>query len=921
MRFRLLGAVEAEDSGVPVALGGPRQRAVLAALLLRAGRPAGTGYLVDAVWESPPATPESNIRTYVAGLRRCLGGSSRLVTTSGGYVLRLRPDELDVSVFDELAGQAEDAARERDFEWAAKCCEQALGLWRGEPFEDLTPGPALRAEATRLNERHLTLLELRAEAAVELGRAESVVGELRGLRERHPLRERLSGLLMRALARCGRHAEALQVFRDLRRTLVDELGIEPGAEVRQIHQELLEADPAPPAPAATAPVPRLLPAEPAGFVGRASTLAALSRGLRERAVLLLDGTAGIGKTWLALHWAHRHTALFPDGQLFADLRGFDPAAPPVPASVVLHGFLDALGVQPERIPVDLNARIALYRSLMADRRTLVVLDNAADTSQVTPLLPGSSAGAVLITSRAKLVGLVTTHGARPIAVDVLDHDEARELLTNAVGVRRLNDEPAAVDQLLRHCAGLPLALGITAARAATRPELPLAALAGELRDHSTRLDALDTGEADLSLRAVLSSSHDAVSSAAATAFGLLALAGGPDIGAPAAASMTGGPATRVLRELENAHLVQQHRPGRYRMHDLVRLYGRERAGLDLPHATRAAAVRRLLDHHLHTAERATLLLYPQRDPLDLPAPAEGVVPEAPTTEDEAFAWFGAEVDVLVRATDLAVEHGWDAHAWQLPWTLATYLDRTGRWDDLFAVLRTGLGAATRLSDVDGQARTRRMLGQVCVRLGRHDDAHAHLRKAVEHYGELGNQLGQAHTGVSLSWVCEQQGNHREALAHAHQALDRYRAVGHRFGYATALNIIGWCHAQIGDHRAALDRCVEAVGVYRELGNRAGLANALDSVAYAHHRLGDHERAIACFHEAIDVYRELEDRPNEATTLVRLGDTHLAAGDPGAACTVWRAALRVYDGLGHPETDALRRRLAEAEQTRTAHPSG
>ena len=478
------------------------------------------------------------------------------------------------------------------------------------------------------------------------------------------------------------------------------------------------------------PVPRQLPAWPSPFAGRAAELAELGKTMDARSdaaatvvISAIGGIGGIGKTWLALRWAHDNVDRFPDGQLYVNLRGFDPAAQPVPPAVAMRGFLDALGVEPARIPADPDAQAGLYRSLVAGRRMLIVLDNARDTSTVVPLLPGTASCAVLVTSRHQLAVLVSSHGARPLALDVLSEAEARELLTGHLGADRAVSEQQAVATLLRHCAGLPLALGITATRAALQPGLPLAALAVEIETATSSLDAFDAGELAANLRAVLASSIQALPAATAGVFVLLGPAPGPDIGLFAVASLTGVSIARarlLMRQLVNAYLVQEHVPGRYRMHDLVRLHAIELAGADEP--ARDLAVHRILDHYLHTAHAAGVLLYPHREPITVARAVDGVQPEYLADHDEALAWLDCEYPALLAAVNQAAATGFDSHAWQLAWNVSHFLNQRGYWHHQSAAQLLALDAARRAADGLGEARIHAALGRTYGVQGRYRDA-------------------------------------------------------------------------------------------------------------------------------------------------------------------------------------------------------
>jgi tetratricopeptide (TPR) repeat protein/transcriptional regulator with XRE-family HTH domain len=665
-------------------------------------------------------------------------------------------------------------------------------------------------------------------------------------------------------------------------------------------------------------IPMQLPAGVAGFAGRARELARLDEVLAAPAdaqagvaVCVVVGVAGVGKTALAVHWAHRVADEFPDGQLYVNLRGFGPGGPMSPGEA-LRGFLGAFGLPPQRIPADVDGQAALYRSVLAGRQVLVVLDNAANAGQVGLLLPGSPRCVVVVTSREALTGLVSAVDARLLTLDLPTADEARDLLASRLGRERVAAEPDAAAQLIARCARLPLALSVVAARAVAHDGFPLSVLADELRDVRHDLGALGGGDPSTDVRAVFSWSYRILGADAARLFRLLASHPGPDIATPAVASLAGvspGWARRLLAELARAHLVVEHVPRRYAFHDLLRAYAAE-LGLAAAADDRRAAQRRLLDHYLHTAYHATMLLYPHQDPITVAAPQPGVTPQDLPDPEGALAWFTGERPVLLAAVEQAHQAGFPAHAWQLAWALTEPLRRAGRWHELAACRRTALEAAEQLGDPAMRAHARREQGSACASLGRHAEAHAHLELALHRFAELGDDAGQAHTHLEVAVLLAGQADHEQALGHAEQALDLYRSADHKSGQAYALNGIGWDHMVLGNPKLGLTYCTQALAVQREIGDRRGQADTLDSLGYAHHHLHDHPQARVCYEQAIALYRELGDRRGEADTLTHLGDTHHAAGETEAAAHAWRQALTILDHLDHPDADRLRARLRQ-----------
>jgi tetratricopeptide (TPR) repeat protein len=623
----------------------------------------------------------------------------------------------------------------------------------------------------------------------------------------------------------------------------------------------------------------------------------------------IGGTAGVGKTALALHWAHRVAPLFPDGQLYVDLQGFDPGRAPLAPADAIRSFLCALGMPHEAVPANQAAQLGLYRSLLADRSVLIVLDNARDAEQVRPLLPSSPRCLTVVTSRNQLTGLAAANGASLLTLDVLTEDEAGELLERHLGALRMAAEPGAVTDLIRLCARLPLALSIAAAHVAANPGLPLTDLAHELA--KARLDTLATQDAATDIRAAFSWTYQNLSPAAARMFRLLGVHPGPDITAAAAASLAGvapDEARAAVAELTGAHLLARRGAGRFACHDLLQAYAAERAEADEDGPGRRAAVRRILDHYLHTAHAADQVLDPQRGPAPLGAQAAGVTPETVTSLDAAQAWFEAEQRVMHSATALAARAGFGTHAWQLARAQATYFIRHGDWHAWVDVLRIALAAARQAGDRAGQARAGFDLGRAMLRLGRYPAARAQLCNALILFGALGDRAGQAHTHIELGRAFRAQGDLAMALDYAGTALVLAEAAGNRAMWAGALNNIGYYHAYRGEHEAALLHCQRALRVFRELGSRNGAAHTLDSLGYAYYLAGEDGKATACFREALDLLRELGSRSDQATVLSHWGDALAAAGQHQHARDAWQQALDILDSLHDPDAGVVRAKL-------------
>jgi len=927
MWLSILGPLLVRQGETVITVPAAKQRIILAALLVCSGQVISFDELADLVWAgNPPSGARAALRNHVARLRKVLGPSvgARISSRDPGYVLRAEDDELDFLNFEALCARASSAARDEEWPRVWETTEAALRLWRGTALADV-PSDTLRQQVTPGLERlRLQALEWHADAGLALGRHAELAPALHALVSQHPLRERFHAQLMLACWRCGQQAEALAAYQQARQILVGELGVEPGEELRDLHQRILNADPALRAhpPASAREVPRQLPATVTDFTGRGAELRALTQMLDDAArgagsvvIAAISGTAGVGKTTLALHWAHQVAARFGDGQLYVNLRGFDPSAAPTPPEAVIRGFLDALGVPQERIPPAPDAQAGLYRSLLADRTMLLLLDNARDEPQVRPLLPASPASLVLVTSRSQLSGLAAADGARLLSLDVLARDEAVQLLTARLGTGRADAEPAAVSEIASLCAYLPLALAIVAARAAARPRFSLAALAAELHDAADRLDALDAGDATASVRTVFSWSYRQLSDESARMFRLLGLHPGPDISIPAAASLAVAPESevrRMLGELTRAHLIAEHVPGRFAFHDLLRAYAAAQARDTDSVAEREAAAGRIFDHYLHSASRAGLMLSPARELIALTPPAAGTVPEQTADHRQALAWFDAEEKVLRAAVAAAVRSGFDRHAWQLPWAMLPFLDNRGHYQEWAVTQRTALAAATRLGDIAGQAISSRLMAGACTYLHDRDRARAHYADSLRLYRQLGNRLGEANTHQDLGMLAASQDRYADALNHAEQALRLYRAIGRKAAEADMLNNLGWYHGLLGNFEQARAFCREALAICADVGYRRLEGNAWDSLGYAEQHLGNLSEAAACCERALSIGREVGDRRGEAEALTHLGDVRHAAGQLARAREAWQQALAILVDLEHPDVAKVRAKLAETD---------
>ncbi|WP_433263376.1 ATP-binding protein [Actinosynnema sp. CS-041913] len=665
-------------------------------------------------------------------------------------------------------------------------------------------------------------------------------------------------------------------------------------------------------------VPRQLPARPRAFTGRDTELATLTAavdgGVRATvAISAIGGMGGIGKTSLALHWAHENRDRFPDGQLYVNLRGFDPADKPLEPAVAVRGFLDALHVAPASIPSDLDARTALYRTLVADRRLLVVLDNAVDEEQVTPLLPGSETCTVLVTSRHTLEGLATAYGARLMSLDVLAADAAEQVLAGYLGRDRVDAEPDAVRDLIRLSGRLPLALSILAARASQFRDFPLEVFVAELREAGQRLDAFQSRIRQNDLRAVFDSSYRALAEPEARLFRMLGEVTAPDTTVPAVANLARvaeADSRRLLRDLVDAHLVENHAPGRYRMHDLVRLWASEKAQQVDSAAERTAAQQRFVDFYVHSAVAASARVDGRRRPTLVAEPTPDCRPLGFPDRDAALAWLDAEHACLLAAGRLAVARDWHSRVWQLAYALDTFHWRRGHVHDHFTMWQDALGAAEALGDDGLRGRAHRYLGYAASRKSRHGEAIEHLTAALrlaEQVGDIREQA-RAHQDFACAW--EIRNDYEMALKHAMLAVPLFRRADIPMWEARALNLAGSYQARLGDHATARELCERSLELSREFQDLDGEAASLDCLADVHFRSGEHVKAVALFRDALGLRRRLGNAYGTADSLAGLGRSLTASGEHRAALETLAQAEALYRSQSRlPEADAVRDQLA------------
>ena len=933
MELGLLGPLRVvDDAGRVVVIPAAKQRVVLACLALRPGELVTVDELAEAIWAGRlPANPRRAVQTHVVRLRKLLGGGGLLQGRPEGYALAVAPQAVDVGRFGALVAQARAAAAAGDRQAEAVLLAEALGLWRGEPLADVPLEGAQREVVVGLGERRLAVLGQRVAADLALGRHEELVAELRGLTERYPLREGFWAQLLTALYRCGRQADALEAYQRVRGLLAEELGIDPGPELQRLHQAILTSDPTlgvsqgpapiPPAPTSVRPLawstPSQLPPDVADFVGRAGLVDQVEVLLADDQpgrIVAVSGPPGVGKTAVAVHVAHRLRAQFPDGQLYVDLHGATAGLRPLAPLEVLGRFLRALGTDPAAVPTGLEEAGAAWRSRVAGRRLLVVLDNAADATQVAPLLPGSPGCGVLATSRRALVSL---QGAVLLDLDVLAPREAGELLGCVAGQERVAAEPEAAAEVVRCCGCLPLALRIAGARLAARPTWPVAALAERLADTHRRLDELVVAEVGVRASLAVSyeqlrASDDPADRAAAQAFGLLGVLDGPELGIPVVARLLDQPedlVERLLERLVDAQLLETPAPGRYRLHDLLRLYARELACQHHREAERAAALTRALALYVATAWHTFRLLRPgdhrlagmedrwSKEGLDF------------ADDRSALGWLEAErANLLAAVEQAAATPAVPAEmAIQLVQALFGFLWVRGHWDDLARVNRTALGVARRIGDRAAQAQAHHELGSSHWRRGRYPEAIASLQESLALRRELGDRRGEAASRSTLGNVYERQGRYEEALACQQESLAADRDLGDRRGEAASLTNLGNVYERQGRYAEALACHEQSLAIDRELGDRRGEATSLNNLGRVHELQGRYDQALACLQEAMAVRRELGDRPGQAYGLSNLGVAYQRQGrhDRALACQRQSLALRRELGEPHGEAESLR----------------
>ncbi|MES5821817.1 BTAD domain-containing putative transcriptional regulator [Streptomyces sp. RG80] len=906
LRFSVLGPVRAWRGEEPLPTGSPQQRALLAALLLREGRTATAAELIDALWgEEPPSQALAALRTYASRLRKVLGPDV-LVSDAGGYAIRsLGEGALDLTVVQELATAAEKARGGGDLCHARDVLTRALAVWDGEVLAGV-PGPYASSQRVRLEEWRLQLLESRLDMDLEQGCHAEAVSELTALTAAHPLRERLRELLMLALYRSGRQAEALAVYADTRRLLADELGVDPRAGLRELQQRILQADPALAEPSSPQPEPTAVPVRPAqlpatvpDFTGRAAFVSELSDVLataegRVMAVSALAGIGGVGKTTLAVHVAHEARSAFPDGQLYVDLQGAGSRA--AEPETVLGSFLRALGTADSAIPDSLEERAALYRSVLDGRRVLVLLDNARDAAQVRPLLPGTAGCAALVTSRVRMVDLA---GAHLVDLDVMSPDEALALFTKIVGEERVASEREAALDVVAACGFLPLAIRIAASRLAARRTWTVSVLAAKLADERRRLDELQAG--DLAVKATFELGYGQLEPAQARAFRLLGLADGPDISLAAAAAVLDLDAEDtedLLESLVDTSLLESAAPGRYRFHDLVRLYARACAERDeWPPSERGAALSRLLDFYLATAAGVYAVERPGDRLVDHLEPAE--YPGLTFTDrHRAQDWLYAEAICLLACVRQAAQPGSLRRAADLLWAavdLAESGANSKEYETVAALLRD---VAQEAGDTRTEARASAALAFVHQHSGsRFDVASQEAERAAELAREADDPLTGCWASNIGGVIALYQNRHDEGMAYFTHAIESFRALGDRPGEASALCNLSRIHLATGRTGSAVELAEQGTAMYDGMGHAFKGANGRYALGLALTQSGRLSEATECLQQALRVFRDSRQRLWEGMTLFRLAELDLAARRPAQAAANAETALTLLRGIG------------------------
>jgi DNA-binding SARP family transcriptional activator len=949
--FGVLGPVRVRRQGVEVDLGTRQQRLILGLLLANAGQPVGLGDIVEVLWgQRPPRSAVNVVHRYVGELRRLFepdlparSAGRWLPGGAAGYRLLVDADNLDLLRLRALAERARSDEGAGRLTQAMAAYAAALALWRGPC------GGAAELDAhdhlafTVVDHECADLARAAASLALRLDQARSVLPVLRRVAEYRPWDEALQAQLLLALAWDGQQAEGIALYQTVRRRLSDELGVDPGVELREAYQLVLRQSPArsaapadagtgsagpPPARAGTVQAPSLtevlpaqLPADLPYFTGRDEaqrrTLSLVNGHVMTHAsmpVLAIDGIPGIGKTSLAIHLAHQLADAYPDGQLYVDLQGFDPDHSVLHPAEALQGFLNALGVPDADIPASHHARSGLYRSVLAGRRILVVLDNAHSVEQVRPLLPGAPGCLVLVTSRKRLTGLATAHGAHLMTLDVLSPEDARSFLVSRIGAVRTAADPAALKEIVERCGRLPLALAVVAGRALSHPDHSMTAIAGELRDAQGSLDGFSDMGNDI--RAIFSWSYRMLGTHAARAFRLLSLHPGSDITVPATASLAGvalNEARMLVGELVRTGLLTEHTPGRYTTHDLIRAYAQELVELHESDETREQALDRLVNHYLQTAHEASALLGPSLT-LEPPKAMEAVLAGRLSTVTEAIGWLNADRHVLKAVIHRQIDAGHPTSAWQLAMGLQTFYQREGWWHDWATVARAGRQAVVTAGDDIGHAHMARSLAGAEHVLGDNDAAARYLHEALDLFLGLGYRPEQALVYRNLGQVSFAQKEYADSVAWYERALRLFESLGDLPNQVSVLCLLADAHSGLGRYDTSTELAGRALPIAVALGDLNGQALGHEALATGHRARGNLVASLASSRQAAELFRRTESRMNTVDCLLQLGDTALALGDRAGARAAWREAVDLLRHLRVPQVTQLEDRLTSLDQT-------
>lgn len=892
-------------------LGGQRQRCVLAVLLLNPGRVIPVERIIACAWPSePPDTAAELVTSYISRLRKQLDrapGQIALVSRRPGYLAQVDPEHIDVHKFARLRAQAGRERASFETEASAAHLREALNLWRGIPLADLD-SPYFNEQRTKIEQARLYAVEDLAEIELEADHGREIVGMLRDLIDAHPERERLTVLTVRALHAIGEPTQALDlVTRAVRARR--RMGLEPSPQLQQAQQDALQPASAP--KRTRAAVGRAqLPADTATFVGRRPELDSLIT-LVDKAqdagtvmICAIDGMAGIGKTALAVHAAHRLAGYFPDGQLFIDLHGFTPDMDPITPDTALDRFLRALGVSAQQIPQGIEDRAALYRDRLANTRTLIVLDNAATQAQISPLLPGTPGCLVLITSRRRLTGL---DDAQAIRLEILSDADAADLFTAIAGPGRASTGDPAVTETVALCGHMPLAIRIAAARLRNRSAWAPRHLVARLRDQTRRLTQLDDGERSLTAALALSFNH--LTHQERRMFRYLGLHPGTDIDTYAAAALADLPVDTVdnlLERLVDHNLLAQPSTGRYQLHDLIRIYARTLAAASSEPDSRPLT--RLQSYYLHVANEADDLLAPRAIARTQSIPHPPAYVPSLSEDEQATAWMEAERANLTATADHAFDHGPVSYAIAMTRAMNGFLRAQGHWQLAIRLQTSALKAAESIEDYQGQADALCSLGALRAATGQYEPATHNLDRALELYFSLGDELGEANAHSSLAHVYHLTAHFPQAVEALRRALTLYARLEDWKGQADALTTLGAVQKQTGQYQEAQNTLNEALRIYKQFGNRLGLAAALTDLGEVQQLAGRYAEAISTLEQAFGHYRGLNNRDGQADALTNLGEVLLLMGIASEAGQALSTALLHYRELGNQlgEANALRR---------------